>query len=88
MVHLAWMVCSQPIHEQITIVVGQTVLDDKQCLVPLTVSVVLSVITDCPLQRPTIGDGEVSVVALPELARIGLQRFDKGVEIDHRVLTD
>ena len=66
-VHLRWMVCPQPPHEQITVFVGQLVLDDEQCLVPLTVSVVLSVITDCPLQRPTIGDGEVSILALLEL---------------------
>ena len=88
MVHLRWMVCPQPPHEQITVFVGQLVLDDEQCLVPLTVSVVLSVITDCPLQRPTIGDGEMSVLALLELGRVGLQRFDEGVEIDHRVLPD
>ena len=64
------------------------VLDDEQCTVPLVVFVVLTVICYCTLQCPTVGEGEISVVVLFELARIGLQRFDKGVEIDHRVLTD
>ena len=87
-VHLAWMVLPQPIHELITIVAGQTVLDDEQCCVSLTVLVVLTVICCCLLQCPTVGEGEVSVVALPELARIGLQRLDECVEIDNRVLPE
>ena len=60
-VHLAWMVRLQPIHEQITIVVGQMVLDDEQCRVPLTVLVVLTVIRYCLLQCPVVGEGEMSV---------------------------
>jgi ATP-dependent DNA helicase RecG len=36
-VHLAWMVCSQPIHEQITVLIGQFVLDDEQCSVPMMI---------------------------------------------------
>lgn len=71
--HFAWVVCSQPIHKQITVFIGQTVLDDKQCLVALTVDVVLIVIGNCSVKCPTTRGGEMPVLALLELGRVGLQ---------------